>query len=116
MRKLGVVFQREYLERVRSKWFLIGTLLGPIFFGAITILPVMISSKTKQSEDIANIAILDATASGMGERVAMALRQRFPTSPAPHVRSVEQASLPREEDRALIEVRNKQTRGYLVLD
>lgn len=116
MRKLGVVFKREYLERVRSKWFLIGTLLGPIFFAAITILPVMISSKTKQSDDIANIAILDATSSGMGERVAAALRQRFPASPAPQVRAVQPASLLREEDRALIEVQNKQTRGYLVLD
>ena len=28
MRKLGVVFKREYLERVRSKWFLIGTLMN----------------------------------------------------------------------------------------
>ena len=36
MRKLAVVFKREYLERIRSKWFLIGTLLGPVFFGAIT--------------------------------------------------------------------------------
>ena len=32
MGKLEVVFMREYLERVRSKWFLLGTLLGPVFF------------------------------------------------------------------------------------
>src|SRR5215213_6001901 len=32
MGKLLVVFRREYLERVRSKWFLLGTLLGPVFF------------------------------------------------------------------------------------
>jgi ABC-2 type transport system permease protein len=116
MGKFLVVFKREYLERIRSKWFLIGTLLGPVFFGMITILPVVISSKTKQSTDLANVAILDATATGMGERIALALVQRFPTSPAPDVRHVAAADLPREEDRATLEVQRKAMRGYLVLD
>ena len=116
MRKLGVVFKREYLERVRSKWFLIGTLLGPVFFGAITILPVVISSETRESVDLANISILDATGIGMGDRIAGALRQRFPASPAPVVRSVTPLSLGREEDRAMLEVQHLEHRGYLVLD
>ena len=116
MRKLAVVFKREYLERIRSRWFLIGTLLGPVFFGAITVLPVLISSKTKQSSDMANVAILDATGTGMGDRIAAALRAKFTLSPAPDVRKVEPTSVPREEDRATIEVQNKSIRGYLVLD
>jgi ABC-2 type transport system permease protein len=116
MRKLGVVFRREYLERVRSKWFLVGTLLGPVFFAMITVVPILISSKTKASTDLANVTIIDATGSGMGERVASALRQRFPLSPAPQVRSVDPASIGREEDRAMLAVRDKETRGYLVLD
>jgi ABC-2 type transport system permease protein len=116
VRKLGVVFKREYLERVRSKWFLIGTLLGPVFFAMITVVPILISSKTKASTDLANVTIIDATSSGMGERVAAALRERFPLSPAPGVRSVDAASVPREEDRAALAVQNKETRGYLVLD
>jgi ABC-2 type transport system permease protein len=116
MRKLGVVFRREYLERVRSKWFLVGTLLGPVFFAMITVVPILISSKTKASTDLADVTIIDATGSGMGERVASALRQRFPLSPAPQVRSVGAASIGPEEDRAMLAVRDKQTRGYLVLD
>jgi ABC-2 type transport system permease protein len=116
MRKLGVVFKREYLERVRSKWFLVGTLLGPVFFAMITVLPVLISTKTKASTDLANVTILDATRSGMGDRVATALRERYPLSPAPQVVSVDPSSLPREEDRAALAVQNKETRGYLVLD
>ncbi|MDQ6633524.1 MAG: ABC transporter permease [Gemmatimonadota bacterium] len=116
MDKLLVVFKREYLERVRSKWFLIGTLLGPVFFAMITVVPILISSKTKASTDLANVTIIDATSSGMGERVAAALRERFPLSPAPGVRSVDAASVPREEDRAALAVQNKETRGYLVLD
>jgi ABC-2 type transport system permease protein len=116
MDKLLVVFKREYLERVRSKWFLVGTLLGPVFFAMITVVPMLISSKTKASTDLANVTIIDATSSGMGERVAAALRERFPVSPAPEVRSVDAASVPREEDRAALSVQNKETRGYLVLD
>jgi ABC-2 type transport system permease protein len=116
MGKLLVVFKREYLERIRSKWFLIGTLLGPVFFGMITVLPVVISSKTKQSTDVANVTILDATGAGMGERIALALVQRFPLSAAPDVRHLTAAELPREEDRAMLEVQRKETRGYLVLD
>jgi ABC-2 type transport system permease protein len=116
LRKLGVVFKREYLERVRSKWFLVGTLLGPVFFAMITVVPILISAKTKSSTDLANVTIIDATSSGMGERVAAALQQRFPLSPAPQVKSVDAASVAREEDRAVISVRDKATRGFLVLD
>lgn len=116
VRKLGVVFKREYLERVRSKWFLVGTLLGPVFFAMITVVPILISSKTKPSTDLANVTIIDATGSGMGDRVAQGLAQRFPLSPAPQVKSVDPASVAREEDRAVIAVRDKETRGYLVLD
>ncbi len=116
LRKLGVVFRREYLERVRSKWFLVGTLLGPVFFALITVVPIVISAKTKGSTDLANVTIIDATGSGMGDRVAAGLLQRFPLSPAPRVRAVSAASVPLEEDRAVLSVRDKETRGYIVLD
>lgn len=116
MGKLLVVFKREYLERVRSKWFLIGTLLGPVFFALITVVPILISSKTKSSSDLADVIVLDATSSGMGERVARALRERFPLSPAPDVRAVSADALTGAQDRATIEVQHKERRGYLVLD
>lgn len=116
MGKLLVVFKREYLERVRSKWFLIGTLLGPVFFALITVVPMLIASKTKSSSDVADVIIIDATSSGMGARVADGLHARFPDAPTPVVRKVDPASVPREEDRATLEVEHKERRGYLVLD
>ena len=70
VRKLGVVFRREYLERVRSKWFLVGTLLGPVFFAMITVVPTWISMKQGPGANLTNIAILDATGTGLGARVA----------------------------------------------
>ena len=38
MRVLWAVIKREYLERVRTKWFLIATLFGPILFAALMFL------------------------------------------------------------------------------
>jgi ABC-2 type transport system permease protein len=116
MGKLLVVFKREYLERVRSKWFLVGTLLGPVFFALITVVPMLIAAKTKATSDVADVVILDATGIGMGRRVAEGLHARFPDAATPAVRTVNPASVPREEDRATLEVRNKEHRGYLVLD
>jgi ABC-2 type transport system permease protein len=116
MGKLLVVFKREYLERVRSKWFLVGTLLGPVFFALITVVPMLIAAKTKATSDVADVVILDATGIGMGRRVAEGLHARFPDAATPAVRTVDPASVPREEDRATLEVRNKEHRGYLVLD
>jgi len=55
MAKLWAIIKREYLERVRSKWFLIGTFFGPIFFGAIIIVPALLASRTKTTSDVYNI-------------------------------------------------------------
>ena len=43
MGKILAVFKREYLERVRSKWFVVATLLGPVLLAAITVLPIALS-------------------------------------------------------------------------
>jgi ABC-2 type transport system permease protein len=116
MRKLGVVFRREYLERVRSKWFLIGTLLGPVFFGLITIAPTYISMKQGPSKDLTNIIILDATGAGLGARVSQALGKGFPAAPAPKVRTVAPDALVNAENRAVSEVVDKVVNGFIVLD
>ena len=36
MRKFLAVFRREYLERVRTKWFIVATVFAPLLFGACT--------------------------------------------------------------------------------
>ena len=116
MDKLLVVFQREYLERVRSKWFLVGTLLGPVFFLLTFVVPQLIGARGASSEVVAHIIVLDATGSGMGARVAEALREGFPTSPAPMVETTSASELPLAEDRAALLVQRSAVNGYLVLD
>ncbi|HLB09601.1 MAG TPA: hypothetical protein VK617_08700, partial [Gemmatimonadaceae bacterium] len=61
MGKLWAIVKREYLERLRSKWYLISTVLAPVFFGIVIIVPIVISSRTKASPDLSHVVILDAT-------------------------------------------------------
>ncbi len=70
MGKLMAVIRREYIERVRSRWFLIATLFGPLFFGLLMFLPAIIASRDKGAADASHIAIIDATGAGLGDRVA----------------------------------------------
>jgi ABC-2 type transport system permease protein len=116
MGKLGVVFQREYLERVRSKWFLIGTLLGPVFFGMITFLPIWLSVRQKPAEDLAHVIVLDATGTGLGARVANGLKASFPKSPQPMLKLVAPERLMIAEDSAVRSVMTKEVQGFIVLD
>lgn len=124
MGKLWAVTKREYMERVRTKWFIIGTLVGPLVFAAMLIGPAYLSLRSRASRDVGRIAILDATGAGLGERVARAMarpagdtvRATAPASPpAPRVRVVAPAELARAESVATAEVVRKETRGYLVL-
>lgn len=116
LRKLGVVFRREYLERVRSKWFLIGTLLGPVFLGVIMVLPTYISMKQRPGTGLANVMILDASGTGLGARVAGALRGSYPLSPAPRVKVVLPDKLEAAKTAAVRTVVDKEVNGFIVLD
>jgi ABC-2 type transport system permease protein len=116
MAKTFVVFKREYLERVRSKWFIIATVLGPVFLGLITVVPIVLSSKTKSSDRISDITIIDATGQGLGERIGRTLASYTPSAPAPRVHVVKREQVPAEEERATREVINRESLGYLVLD
>ena len=73
MGKLWTVIRREYVERVRSKWFVIVTLFGPLFFGTVMVLPGYLSVRAMREARVANIRIIDATGTGLGVRVARRL-------------------------------------------
>jgi ABC-2 type transport system permease protein len=116
MGKMWVVFKREFLERVRSKWFLVATLLGPVFFGLIMVVPIVLASKTRVSDRVSDIIIIDATGTDLGKRVATYLSQTSPTAPAPRVRIAKAEQVVAEEERATREVIDHQAIGYMVLD
>ncbi len=66
MRKVLAVIRREFIERVRQKWFWAMALLGPVFFGALFVLPTLLASKG----GVKRITVLDGTTSTFGARLA----------------------------------------------
>ena len=116
MAKLWVVFRREYLERVRSRWFLLGTLLGPIFFLLVAGAPHLIGDRAEGSRDIAHIEIIDASGAGLGTRIVAALRERYPLSRAPYLTVVGPDEAAVAQDRAVLRVQRNEVLGYLLLD
>lgn len=59
MRKLFAVIQREYVTRIRTKGFIFGTLLMPVFFIFVTFAPAVFMAM--KSEKSRHIAVLDLT-------------------------------------------------------
>ena len=59
MKKIFLIIQREYLSRVRKRTFIIMTILGPILFAAIMILPAYFA--VMGGKDIKKIAVADSS-------------------------------------------------------
>ena len=57
IKKLGIVIQREYLNKVKKKSFLLITFLAPVFFAAICILPSLIMVGAK--EEAKQVGVID---------------------------------------------------------
>ena len=56
-KKLGIIIQREYLNKVKKKSFLLITFLAPVLFAAIAILPTVIMMGTK--EEAKQVGVID---------------------------------------------------------
>jgi ABC-2 type transport system permease protein len=117
MAKLWAIIKREYLERVRSKWFLIATFLGPIFFAAIIIVPAWLASRSRSTNEVYNTTILDATGTGFGHRLAFAIAgDSTDKEKVPEVRVIAPSELTQAESLATRDVMQKKKVGYLVVD
>ena len=69
MRKVWAVIRREFVERVRTKWFWVSAILGPVLFAGIIVFQIVQSV----GGAVRHIAVVDSTSTGFGERVAEAL-------------------------------------------
>jgi ABC-2 type transport system permease protein len=56
---MKAIFRREYVERVKSKWFLFGTLIVPLFFLGLMLVPWLFASGREKS--LKTIALVDET-------------------------------------------------------
>jgi ABC-2 type transport system permease protein len=59
MNKLSAIIKREYLQRVRNKWFILATLIAPLMLAALVALPALVGSM--QNGGKTRFAIIDQT-------------------------------------------------------
>ena len=132
MDRLIAVIKREYLERVRTKWFIISTVFGPVFFAAIMVVPGLLTVRNMREAQVTDFRIIDATGTGLGGRVARTLRDRAERDPARVAAVTAGAALDSLADTQVIptalsevaaaestataDVMAGVTRGYMVID
>ena len=118
-RKMWAVIRREYLERVRTRWFLIGTLFGPLLIGTLMILPSVMARRDRDKPGDSRIVILDATGSALGERVAERLMGGIDGTASTNrarVQPVTSGAIAAAESLLTQRVMADSLAGYLVLD
>lgn len=59
MNKISLIIKREYLSRVKKTSFVVMSILGPILFGAMMVLPALFASL--EGSDKSKIAVVDYT-------------------------------------------------------
>ena len=69
MHKVWAVIRREFVERVRTKWFWVSAILGPVLFAGIIVFQIVQS----MGGAVRNVAVVDSTTGGLGNRVLDAL-------------------------------------------
>lgn len=79
MSKILAVIKREYLQIVRSKGFIIGTVLGPVLIGAFLVIPVVFSLiSIDQQEHIGVVDLTQELASELREELDQKLKDGSP--------------------------------------
>ncbi|MFL5386246.1 MAG: ABC transporter permease [Longimicrobiaceae bacterium] len=117
MHELMSVLRREFLERVRSKSFLLGTILLPLFMGTVWIVPAMVGSGGGSR----HIVIVDQAPAGVGEAVRQLLTAPRPAGGEDDDDAItftaDRETRPLEQVRAELigRVQRKEIDGYLVL-
>jgi ABC-2 type transport system permease protein len=92
VRKMWVVVRREFAERVRSRWFVISTVVGPLLMLAFIVVPILVAGRGARERVV---AVVDATTTGFGARLTEALDRSPPIKafrvPSPLARVAAQA-------------------------
>jgi ABC-2 type transport system permease protein len=117
MDKLKAIIKREYLTRVRSKGFIIGTVLSPLIMSSFILIPVLIGRSGGQ--DNYQIVALDQSGDALlFERLAVALAPTKPGQPRYEILREEigsQEQLDARRQDLSQRVADKQLDGYLIL-
>ena len=74
MRKILAVIRREFIERVRQRWFWVMALLGPLIFGALFYLPTLLG----RGGGVKHIVVIDSTTTDFGVQITARLNRPEP--------------------------------------
>src|SRR5437899_3248130 len=69
MHKVWAVVRREFVERVRTRWFWVSAILGPVLFAGIIVFQIVQS----MGGAVRNVAMVDSTTDKLGPQVVDAL-------------------------------------------
>jgi len=116
--KFRAVVEREYSTRVKTRWFFVSTLIAPILLAVLLFLPLAMATKSNPAAAaLYNVTVLDATTTGLGERVAQVLGGgKYADQPMPEVRVVRTDTLANAERRSIGEALMERSSGYLLID
>ena len=104
MHKIWAIVRREFVERVRTRWFWIGALVGPVLFGVVFFL----SGQLGRGGGPKRIAIVDASATQAGASIAEHLSRSGNWA-------TRVAAAPAVIDSLTAEVRAKRLDGFLIV-
>ena len=105
MRKVWVVIRREFVERIRTRWFWVMALLGPLFFAAVFVLPTVLASRG----GVRQIVVVDATTGPVGARITHLLND------SPMFRAQRVPAGGEVVDSLTTEVEQKRLGGFLIV-
>ncbi|HKQ79475.1 MAG TPA: hypothetical protein VJ810_37625, partial [Blastocatellia bacterium] len=117
MDKLKAIIRREYLTRVRSKGFIIGTILSPLVMSSFILIPYFIGRSA--GPDKYRIAVLDQSGDAfLFESLGQALAPARPRQPLyelwrEEIKSPEE--LEARQQALSKRIADKQLDGYLIL-
>jgi len=104
MHKIWAVIRREFVERVRTKWFWFSAIIGPVLSIGVIVFQIMQTI----GGGVRHIAIVDSTTTGFGPRVVESLAgTRFVATNVP--------ARPGVEDSLKHLVNDKKLDGFLIV-
>lgn len=90
MNKLSAIIRREFIERVRTKAFIIGTLLVPVMMIVFGYLPGILMNQDTRAR---NLVLVDASTGTAGDSIAAVLRRMTRGSGAEETKRINLATV-----------------------
>lgn len=118
MNKIFLVIKREFLERVVSKWFIIGTLLGPILMAVLILAPLLVA-KLDTSDRKVTVVSLDNDTELLTSIEKRLSNKKDPIGKSKYVVKTlgvaNEKELPEIQEKLTKEIKDGDINGYLLL-